>query len=78
MIEYQHGGPTDINNAMLFCEAHHHMLHQSAFTVRMVDGRPALIAPPWLDPHQELQPLGKSRIQLTTSVRTRLNSKRRT
>lgn len=78
VIEHQHGGPTDINNGMLFCEAHHHMLHRSAFTVKMIEGRPALIAPPWLDPKQELQPLGKSRIQLTTSVRSRLNSRRRT
>jgi len=34
------GGPTDIDNLVLLCAAHHHALHQGAFEIRMIDGMP--------------------------------------
>jgi hypothetical protein len=57
-------GPTDIDNGVLLCPAHHHMLHNSAHSLKMVDGRPHLLAPPWLDPEQEWRPLGRSRVTM--------------
>jgi hypothetical protein len=37
---YEHDGPTDVNNGVLLCPAHHHALHQGAFEIKMVDGMP--------------------------------------
>jgi hypothetical protein len=34
------GGPTDIDNAVLLCPAHHAALHQGAFEIKMVDAMP--------------------------------------
>lgn len=58
-------GPTNIDNGVLLCSAHHHYLHNSAFTIKMIDGIPHLLAPPWIDPEQKWQKLGNSRILLT-------------
>jgi hypothetical protein len=40
VLFYADGGPTDVNNGVLLCPAHHHALHQGAFEVKMVDGMP--------------------------------------
>jgi hypothetical protein len=55
-------GPTDIDNGVLLCPAHHHMLHHSDYTVRMIGGRPHLKAPPSIDPDHNWRPLGRSRV----------------
>lgn len=64
VLEYSQGGATDIDNGVLLCPAHHHMLHSSAFTMKMVDGVPRLLAPVWLDPAQVWRPLSKSRLRM--------------
>ena len=64
VIEYEKGGATDIDNGVLLCPAHHHALHSSAFTMKMVDGVPLLLAPAWLDPDQVWRPLSKSRLRM--------------
>ncbi len=61
VVEWNHGGATVLDNGVLLCPAHHHMLHNSDFTMKMVDGRPMLLAPPWLDPDQEWRMLGRQR-----------------
>ncbi len=40
VIFYTDDGPTDIDNGVLLCPAHHHALHQGAFELKMVDGMP--------------------------------------
>ena len=65
VLEFAKGGATDIDNGVLLCPAHHHMLHSSAFTMKMVDGAPRLLAPLWLDPGQMWRPLTKSRLRMT-------------
>ena len=62
-------GATDIDNGVLLCESHHHMLHGSAYQMRMVDGRPELLAPLWLDPDQQWRPVGRSRVMMTAAIR---------
>jgi len=57
-----HHGSTDLDNGVLLCPAHHHMLHDSAFTMKMIDGRPRLLAPPWIDRDQEWRPVGRGRV----------------
>jgi len=61
VIEHERGGPTDIDNGALLCSPHHHLLHSSAFTMKMIRGRPHLLAPPWLDPEQKWKLLGRTR-----------------
>jgi hypothetical protein len=55
-------GPTDIDNGALLCRFHHTMIHSSAYRMRMINGKPHLLAPSWIDPAQRWIPLGKARI----------------
>jgi hypothetical protein len=55
------GGPTDVDNAVLFCSEHHHMIHKSPFKIQMHNGRPHILAPRWLDPRQTWKPMGRAR-----------------
>jgi len=64
VIPWAEEGPTDIDNGALLCSAHHHMLHASQFRMRMVDGRPQLLAPPLLDPLQVWKSVGRCRAML--------------
>lgn len=62
VVAWADGGDTDIENGVLLCAAHHHMLHASEFQMKMFDGRPHLLAPVWLDPAKEWQLLGRPRL----------------
>jgi hypothetical protein len=64
VVEWHDGGKTTVSNGVLLCPAHHHMLHRSAFTMKMVDGRPRLLAPSWIDPDQRWRTLGKARVTM--------------
>ncbi|PRY68797.1 HNH endonuclease, partial [Glaciihabitans tibetensis] len=61
VIPWSRGGKTDINNGVLLCPEHHRQIHRSAFTIKMVNGKPFLLAPRWLDPTQTMRALGKAR-----------------
>ncbi|WP_165069431.1 HNH endonuclease signature motif containing protein [Marisediminicola senii] len=61
VIEYEKGGPTDIDNGAMLCSAHHHLLHASDFEMRMIRGRPHLLAPPRLDAAQQWNLMGRPR-----------------
>jgi hypothetical protein len=61
--EWSEGGRTDLDNGALLCSAHHHMLHSSPFTMRMIRGRPQLLAPPWLDPSGQWRTVGRARVR---------------
>lgn len=63
VVEWAERGPTNIDNGVLLCPAHHHMLHHGPFTMTMTNGKPRLLAPPWLDPEREWRTLGKSRLR---------------
>jgi hypothetical protein len=39
VIPWQHGGPTDLSNLLLLCEAHHHTLHDRHRVLPLRDGR---------------------------------------
>lgn len=62
VFEAERGGPTDIDNGVLLCPAHHHTLHSTDFEMKMIDGKPWLLEPIWLDPSQTWRPLGKGRV----------------
>jgi hypothetical protein len=42
VLEYSQGGPTHIDNGVLFCWFHHRMVETGIFTVTMVNGTPKI------------------------------------
>jgi hypothetical protein len=65
------GGPTDIDNGVLLCKGCHRMFHHTEFALRMIDGRPHILAPPWLDPEQRWRPLRNHRMRATLELDAR-------
>jgi hypothetical protein len=61
VTEWENGGLTDIDNGLLLCSVHHHLLHATDFSMRMIDGMPHLLAPPWIDGSGHWQPVGRNR-----------------
>jgi hypothetical protein len=54
IIEWHHGGDTDLENMCLICRYHHREFAKRGWQVRMAtDGLPEWIPPPWLDPDQQ-------------------------
>jgi hypothetical protein len=53
VIAWNDGGPTDIDNLALVCGFHHRSFEQAGWVVRIVDGVPEWIPPPWLDQQQK-------------------------
>ncbi|RTL70280.1 MAG: HNH endonuclease [Pseudonocardiaceae bacterium] len=49
VVEWQHGGPTELGNLVMLCSAHHRLIHHSHWEVRMVHGLPEFIPPSWID-----------------------------
>lgn len=48
VVEYSKGGPTTIDNGVLLCWFHHHMVDTGIFTVTMENGTPVVTIPDWL------------------------------
>jgi 5-methylcytosine-specific restriction protein A len=48
VIEWQHGGRTDVENLVMLCCAHHDQIHSSEWTIDMSTGKPKFIPPPWM------------------------------
>lgn len=48
ITEHSDGGPTHTHNGALFCWFHHRMIDTGTFTVTMVNGKPVVTIPDWL------------------------------
>ena len=48
VIEWQHGGPTSIDNLVMLCGAHHDQIHTTEWMIDMSTGGPRFIPPDWL------------------------------
>ncbi|MDJ0378274.1 HNH endonuclease signature motif containing protein [Cryobacterium sp. PH31-L1] len=61
VIPWQKGGPTDIDNAVLLCNAGHASIDTSGWEIDMRDGRPWIRGPLVFDPTQTWRPAGQNR-----------------
>jgi 5-methylcytosine-specific restriction protein A len=52
IVEWEHGGPTDIGNLVMLCRFHHRLLHHPGWIVRIHHGQPEFIPPNWIDTQQ--------------------------
>lgn len=53
IVPWAQGGTTSVDNGHLVCSRHHrHSKAEAGWQVRMIDGRPAWIPPPHVDPDQ--------------------------
>jgi hypothetical protein len=65
-------GPTDIENGVLLCPHQHRTLHHSDYEMRMIDGRPHLLPPGFVDPDRTPILVGRSRIGIHLALQRRL------
>jgi hypothetical protein len=49
VVAWADGGSTDLDNLTLICRHHHRTFEQAGWQVRMTNGRPEWLPPPWLD-----------------------------
>jgi hypothetical protein len=64
VIPWSHDGPTDVDNGVLLCAFHHHLVHDGEFEIRMFDGIPHLRAPYRFDLEQKWRRMGRQRVAL--------------
>jgi hypothetical protein len=69
VVSWRDGGTTDIDNGVLLCRSCHTMIHASGHRLRMIGGRPWMLAPPGLDPGQTWRPLRNHRLEALTRLR---------
>jgi hypothetical protein len=69
VVAWSDGGTTDIENGALLCRNCHTMIHASGHRLRMIDGRPWILAPPGLDPSQTWRRLRNHRMEALLSRR---------
>jgi 5-methylcytosine-specific restriction protein A len=50
--EWERGGATKLSNLAMLCRVHHRQIHSTEWVVRIRDGLPEFIPPPWIDPQQ--------------------------
>lgn len=56
----RHAGPTDLDNGVLLCAYHHHLLHDDGWGIFIRDNRAWFIPPPHIDPDQRPRPGNRS------------------
>lgn len=56
IIHWLEGGPTSLHNLALLCRAHHRLIHNTPWEIRLnpIDKKPEFIPPARLDPEQKL------------------------
>ncbi|GGE88533.1 HNH endonuclease signature motif containing protein [Mycetocola zhadangensis] len=48
VVRHSEGGPTSVDNGVLLCWFHHHMVDADIFTITMENGTPVFTIPDWL------------------------------
>lgn len=57
---WSNGGPTELDNLVLLCRYHHHLVHHGGWEIQMLDSRPWFTPPHWTDPQRRPIPGGPS------------------
>lgn len=52
IIPWSRGGPTTVDNGVLLCTRHHHLLHQEEWKIEVRDRIPWFVPPRYIDPAQ--------------------------
>ncbi|MCP3804988.1 HNH endonuclease [Allokutzneria sp. A3M-2-11 16] len=52
VVHWIDGGPTDLDNLVLLCVYHHHVMHEQDWVIIFEQGIPAFIPLKWIDPDQ--------------------------
>ncbi|MCP3801520.1 HNH endonuclease [Allokutzneria sp. A3M-2-11 16] len=52
VVHWIDGGPTDLDNLVLLCVYHHHVIHAQDWEIIFDHGMPSFIPPQWIDPDQ--------------------------
>lgn len=68
-VPWSRGGPTDIDNGLLLCSAHHHMLHAQNWHIFMQGGVPYLTPPAFMRTSDQPIGLGQNRPRQVTRAR---------
>ncbi|WP_161498913.1 HNH endonuclease signature motif containing protein [Cryobacterium aureum] len=66
VVPWRQGGPTDIDNAVLLCNAGHASIDTSGWDIDMRDGRPWIRGPLIFDPTQTWRPAAQNRAATPT------------
>ncbi|WP_062386867.1 HNH endonuclease signature motif containing protein [Demequina iriomotensis] len=56
VINWRHGGATDLENGLMLCAYHHHWLHEEQWQVERRGGQPWFVPPASVDPKRRPQP----------------------
>ena len=67
---WSQGGTSDLANGVMLCSFHHHRVHDDGWEIRIRDGIPYFIPPPWVDPDRRARRGG--RIELRDERRVRV------
>ncbi|GAB2507913.1 HNH endonuclease signature motif containing protein [Paramicrobacterium agarici] len=70
-VPWSMGGKTNIDNGLLLCSAHHHMLHAQNWHIYMRDGIPYLTPPPFMTRSNQPIRLGRNRARAVRRTRRR-------
>ncbi|GAB3563623.1 hypothetical protein GCM10027405_18510 [Arthrobacter alkaliphilus] len=50
---WSRGGPSSVENGVLLCSHHHHLIHKEEWHIQIQAGVPWFIPPPHIDPHRQ-------------------------
>ena len=56
---WSHGGTSDLANGVMLCGYHHHRVHDDGWEIRIRDGIPYFVPPPWVDPDRHARRGGR-------------------
>jgi hypothetical protein len=61
---WSHGGTTDLDNGILLCSRHHHLVHRAGWEVEVRGNVPWFIPPPTVDPYRRRRRGGRVPVPL--------------
>ncbi|WP_458041414.1 MULTISPECIES: DUF222 domain-containing protein [Bacteria] len=68
VVDHAEGGPTHTDNGVLLCWNHHRFIDHGGWKIRMNQGVPEVMAPPWIERSPRWRPITTSRTRLLDLV----------